>query len=462
MERTEITHFLQKSQTVKQSVNLPGQTVFPGISIDTRTLLKGEVYIAIRGERFDGHDFIPEAIKKGAVGIVYSDTAVTQNLSPDVFGLQVSDTLQFLMEFAGWYRSHYDLSVFALTGSTGKTTTKEMLAGILNRGFITLKTKKNLNNFIGVSLTLLELEKSTEMAVIELGTNHPGEIAILTQIVRPTHAAITNIGSGHIGFFGSQEAIFQEKTSLFENMSEGGNIYLNMEDPFLSCYTNNILRIHTYGLSSSYNFWACYLGMDQRGHIRFTINDGPEIMLQIPGKHQLMNGLLAGTVALDLGISYAEVKAGLESVLAPDKRMEIFDMKGIKVINDAYNSNPESLKAAIDFVIDLPVQTGCRKVLVLGDMLELGDQSEAAHLQIGEYLEDKPVDVVFCYGPYASLIVDILNSKKESSTMKEAFDSHKLLAEALGDVLHKGDILLLKGSRGMTLEKILEYLDGSD
>ena len=462
MERTEIKQFIQKSQTVKQSVYLQDTAAFQGISIDTRTLHKGDVYVAIQGERFDGHDFIPEAIKKGAAGIVFSDTSVAQNLSYDIFGLRVSDTLDFLMEFAGWYRSQFNLPVFALTGSTGKTTTKEMLAGILNRKFQTLKTQKNLNNFIGVSLTLLELAKSTEMAVIELGTNHPGEIATLTQIVRPTHAAITNIGSGHIGFFGTREAIYQEKSALFENLSEGGNIYLNMEDPFLSHYTNDILRIHTYGLSSSYNFWACYLGMDKRGHIRFTINDGPEITLHIPGKHQLMNGLLAGTVALGLGISNEEVKAGLESVEAPDKRMEIFDLKGTMVINDAYNSNPESLKAAIDFTVDLPIQSGCRKVMVLGDMLELGDQSETAHRKIGEYLQDKPVDVVFCYGPFASIIVDVLDSLEASSIMKESFDSHKQLAEALKDVLHKGDILLLKGSRGMALEKILEYLDGSN
>jgi len=275
----------------------------------------------------------------------------------------------------------------------------------------------------------------------------------------PVVQTVCYSGSGHIGFFGTRQAIYQEKSDLFNNLPAGSRIYLNMEDQFLSHYTSDILRIHTYGLSSSYNFWACYMGMDQRGHLRFTINDGPEIILRIPGKHQLMNGLLAGAVALDMGISPEEVKQGLESVEAPDKRMETFSMKGVTVINDAYNSNPESLRAAIDFVIDLPVQTGSRKIMVLGDMLELGDQSEAAHREIGEYLQQQKVDVVFCYGEYASIIVEVLDQQDDPSLIRESFKSHQKLAQVLKSLLRQGDILLLKGSRGMALEKVLEYLD---
>ncbi|NOQ96740.1 MAG: hypothetical protein GQ561_01115, partial [Calditrichae bacterium] len=211
MEQINIKIFLRQSAVIQKYSKLPDDYYMPGISIDTRTLRKGETYIALHGDRFDGHEFIPDAIRKGASAVVFDQAHCGDLLPGEVVAFQVRDTLQFLMEFAGWYRSNFEITVFALTGSTGKTTTKEMLAAILSMENETLKTQKNQNNFIGVSLTLLAFQKTTEVAVIELGTNHPGEISALTQIVQPTHAAITNIGSGHIGFFGSKEAIFQEK-----------------------------------------------------------------------------------------------------------------------------------------------------------------------------------------------------------------------------------------------------------
>lgn len=459
MEQINIKNFLQQSAVIQKFSELPDDYYMPGISIDTRTLRKGETYIALRGDRFDGHEFIPDAIRNGASAVVFDQAHCGDLLPGEVVAFQVRDTLQFLMEFAGWYRSNFEITVFALTGSTGKTTTKEMLAAILSMESETLKTQKNQNNFIGVSLTLLAFQKTTEVAVIELGTNHPGEISALTQIVQPTHAAITNIGSGHIGFFGSKEAIFQEKTALFDGLQEDKTIYLNMEDPYLSSYTNNKLKIRTYGLRSSSKYRASESGMDDRGHIRFKINDGPEIQLSIPGKHQLMNGVLAASVALDLDVSMSNVKRGLESVNALDKRMELSDRDGITIVNDAYNSNPESLKAAIDFVCDLPLRSGNKKILVLGDMLELGDQSENEHRKMGEYLRNKNIDVVFCYGSFSNLILEGLDNTHPGSTVKEIFNTHENLARALTDLLQEGDVLLLKGSRGMQLEKVLEYLD---
>jgi len=458
MEHIHIKNFLQQSGTVQKHSVLPDDYCMPAISIDTRTLRKGETYIALRGDRFNGHDFIPDAITKGASAIVYDQAYYGETLSEEVAGFQVRDTLKFLMEYAGWYRSNFKVAVFALTGSTGKTTTKEMLAAVLRIKNQILKTQKNQNNFIGVSLTLLEFKKTTEIAIIELGTNHPGEISALTQIVQPTHAAITNIGSGHIGFFGSKEAIYREKIALFDGLSKDKTIYLNLEDPYLSSYTNNTLKIQTYGLRSSCNYRATYSGMDERGHIRFHINAGPEIKLSIPGKHQLMNAVLAASVALNLGASISDVKRGLESVKAQDKRMELTDRDGVIIVNDAYNSNPESLKAAIDFVDEIPIKSGNKKILVLGDMLELGDQSEAEHRKIGEYLGNRNINVVFCYGSFSNLILEGLNNTASGSIVKELFNTHESLARALKDLIQEGDLILLKGSRGMQMEKVLKYL----
>jgi UDP-N-acetylmuramoyl-tripeptide--D-alanyl-D-alanine ligase len=459
MEPFKIKQFLQQSTTVQKSSGLPEDYQMPDISIDTRSLRKGDAYIALRGDRFDGHDFIPDAIQKGASTVVYDQAQFVDKLSGDVVALQVSDTLQFLMEFSGWYRSQFQSTVFALTGSTGKTTTKEMLAAILSLEKVTLKTPKNQNNFIGVPLTLFEFQKMTEVAVIELGTNHPGEISALTQIVQPTHAAITNIGSGHIGFFGSKKAIYKEKTALFDGLRKDSTIYLNVEDPYLSSYVNSTLKIQTYGLRNSSIYRASDMGMDERGHIRFNINDGPGIQLSIPGKHQLMNGVLAASVALDLGISMSNVKKGLEAVEAQEKRMELSNWEGITLVNDAYNSNPESLKAAIDFVCDLPLRAGNKKIVVLGDMLELGEKSEIEHRIIGEYLQNKNINVVFCYGLFSNLILEGLDNNHPSSMIKGIFDTHENLARTLKDLLQEGDILLLKGSRGMQMEKILDYLE---
>lgn len=459
MEKIQIKNFIEQSRTIQDFSGLTEDYCMPAISIDTRTLRRGETYLALRGDRFDGHDFIPQAIQKGASAVVYDQTDLYDQITGEVVAFQVRDTLQFLMEFAGWYRSNFQATVFALTGSTGKTTTKEMLAAILSLEKETLKTSKNQNNFIGVSLTLLELQKTTEIAVIELGTNHPGEISTLTQMVQPSSAAITNIGSGHIGFFGSKEAIYREKTALFNGLQKERTIYLNLEDPYLSQYTSSILKIKTYGLRSSSIYRASESGMDERGHIRFNINDGPDIRLSLPGKHQLMNGLLAAAVALDMGVSMSNVRRGLETVEVQDKRMEITRWDGITIVNDAYNSNPESLKAAIDFICDFPRNSGNKKILVLGDMLELGDQSESAHRKIGEYLQNKGIDVVFCYGPISNLILEGLGSIHNSSMTKESFNTHENLARALKEILQEGDVLLLKGSRGMQLEKVLEYLD---
>ncbi len=453
-----LQEFLQRYGALVRTENLPDGLTIGGVSIDSRTIGTGELFVAIRGERFDGHQFVAAARQAGAVAVVADESGAEVLAENNLPLVVVRDTLSFLMDFAGWYRSRFRIPIIGLTGSTGKTTVKEMLAAVLGRKFRVMKTLENMNNFIGVSLTLFRLDRETDVAVVELGTNHPGEIARLTRMVQPTHAAITNIGSGHIGYFGSKKAIFEEKRALLDGVNSEGTIYLNKEDRFLRGYHSEKARIKTFGLQKDADYRADFLGTDDLGRVRFRVNGGPDIRLQVPGRHHLLNALLAAAVGLDMGIPAEEVKTGLEAVAPVRQRMEMFTERGVLFINDAYNANPESMQAAIDFLCDLPVEEGRQKFLVVGDMLELGEQSEAAHRRIGEYLADRPIQYVFCLGEFGRFIYQSLKESKKTQVQVQWFPSHREAAAALEKQMRSGDVVLLKGSRGMAMENVLIHL----
>jgi UDP-N-acetylmuramoyl-tripeptide--D-alanyl-D-alanine ligase len=458
MERMPIKSFLDTCVSVRKTENIPEDFLLEGVSIDSRTIQPGEMFIAICGENFDGHRFVKEAINKGAVAVVIQGSSEEHISDVDIGKIWVEDTIFFLMELAGWYRSQFDIPIIGLTGSTGKTTTKEMLSAILEIDANVVKTQRNMNNFIGVSLTLFQITRKTQKAIIELGTNHPGEMARLALISQPTHAAITNIGHGHIGFFGSMEKIYEEKCDLFKLMKGGGTAFLNMEDQFLSNFNKSDIHLIKYGTDPKYDYCGKLSGSDDWGRIKFSVNNGPEIQLQIPGRQQFYNGLLAASISLEMGVNMEKIRLGLSTVNSPDKRMEMFQYGGILFINDAYNSNPESLKAAIDFLYDLPKGTAAKKFLVVGDMLELGNQSEYEHRMIGEYLSRKSFDFVFCLGEQSKHILEGLEQGVTSRIEKGWFQNHKDLADAIKQYLGAGDIILVKGSRGMTMENVLYYL----
>lgn len=459
IEPMMLKKFLGESRTIQATSNISEEFIVTGISTDTRSLQKGEVFIALQGEHFDGHDFLKTAIERGAAALVISQAHRLTAGMDTLPILRVTDTLAFLMEYASWYRSQFSVQIIALTGSTGKTTCKEILASVLSRKYRIIKTPLNLNNFIGVSLSLLQLQKNVEVGIIEMGTNHPGEIATLTGMVRPTQAAITNIGSGHIGFFGSRQAIFQEKKTLLDGVTSGGKIYLNLEDEFLKNYKRPDVAIITYGLRENCTYQATLVRIDQWGHVYFSINHGPEIRVSLLGRHQLLNALLAGSVGMELGVPVTEIKEALETAISTDKRMEVQNRQGVTIINDAYNANPESLRAAIDFLESYSVTKNSRKFLVVGDMLELGEFSTDEHRRIGHYLQDKKIDFVFCLGPFSRLIVEELQKEKNHSIHSEIFTSHQDLARELNQRVRENDIVLIKGSRGMSMEKVLDYLD---
>jgi UDP-N-acetylmuramoyl-tripeptide--D-alanyl-D-alanine ligase len=458
MDNSDIKTFLKSARTVVQMDQFDEDLPFEGISIDSRTIKEKEWFVAICGEKFDGHQFVRDAVQKGAYQVFMSSKCKEQYTDISIPTTWVTDTTDFLMEFAGWFRSNFDIPVVGITGSNGKTTTKDFLSIILNTQYVVTKTERNMNNFIGVSLTLFNLHKSSDIAVVELGTNHPGEIARLTEIVNPTHAAITNIGSGHIGYFGSQQSIYNEKISMFDGLNSQAVIYLNMDDPFLRSYNREDILIRRFGLKEGQDFRARHIAMDKWGRVKFQFNNGPKIQLRLPGEHQLMNALLAASIATDLGISLNNIKKGLESFVDSDKRMQLFEYKGVTFINDAYNSNPQSLKAAIDYLNNLPGEAHSRKYLIIGDMLELGSESETEHGKIADYIRDMSFDFIYCLGEYTTMICQSIQ-KSQNSNKCSHFKEHKSIASHLQKRLQKGDIVLLKGSRGMEMEKVLEHLN---
>ncbi|GAB4334867.1 MAG: UDP-N-acetylmuramoyl-tripeptide--D-alanyl-D-alanine ligase [Calditrichia bacterium] len=454
-EELNIGLYLQQAKTDVRTEGGAENRVAVGVTTDSRQLLAGELFVAIKGERFDGHDFVEDSLRRGAVAAVVAESEYRRFSGKNLPLLVCSNPGDLLMDLAGWYRSRFNIPVIGLTGSAGKTTVKEMLSHLLRQKWTVVSTRANHNNFIGVPQTLFSLNGETEMAVVEMGTNHPGEIARLAEIVKPTHAVITNIGSGHIGYFGSREAIYREKSALFEQVAENGTIVLNMDDEFLRSYSRPAAKIVPLRSGEEYRL----LALREDGCAEIEIKGVGRIKLQVPGRHQAVNAALAALLALQLGLPPELVKVGLTSFQSPDKRMQLLEKAGIKIINDAYNANPESMKAALLFLNELPLTAGKKRYAALGDMLELGEFSRQLHREVGAFLSTLNIDEVLLLGPEMKVVAE----KFSGSDMKIGhFQSHQALGEYLGGIIKPGDALLLKGSRGMAMEKILNFLPGEN
>ena len=434
---------------------------YRNISIDTRTLKPDELYISIRGENHDGHSFAEQALNKGASAVVVekewyeSDKIILQLAGKPV--IVVQDTLDFLQRLGAWHRRRFSFPVIVVTGSNGKTTTREMIAAILSAKFNVFRSEGNKNNHIGLPLMLLKMTENDEIAVLEIGTNHPGEIAHLSNLAQPTSALITNIGKGHLGFFGTLEEVYREKTALFDAASPESPVFINMEDPFLRQYpTAGRISISS-GFSESFDVWGDYLSIDKLGCVKFRLNGAVDIQLHIPGEHNFINALLAAAIGLYYRVSEASIKNALEQFAPASQRMEMLEKEGVLWINDAYNANPNSMCAAVDHLSRLSRATG-KRILVLGDMLELGDFAESEHFDLGTYIAAKPIDMVFLYGPESKAVRNGIQSIENTKVQAFWYDSHKKIAEHLRQALKKNDAVLLKGSRGMKMETVLEQL----
>ncbi len=420
----------------------------PEVSTDSRTLAAGQVFWVLKGERFDGHDFVPVAAQKGALCAVVERRI--ENLA-DFPQVVVPDALKALQQLAALKRSRFKGVVLGLTGSNGKTTTKEMIAHILSQKYQVHKTRGNLNNHIGCPLTLLQLRSEHRFAVVEMGTNHPGEIAALAEIVKPDAALITNIGPAHIEFFKTLEAVAKEKLSLFEALGSGQTAFVNVDDPFLRAWQKSGVERLTFGFDFPAKVRGEQIEISEAGFPRFYLNGKTLVQLSVPGVHNARNALSAAAVALHFGFSEDEIAAALQDYTAFDKRMQVIEINGLRVINDAYNANPQSFKAAFETLSRMARPAGL--FLVMGDMFELGESAGEWHKQILEQaLQLNPTAVLLMGAAFEKAANQVGDSRVQ------VFKSHRVLGETLKKSAQPGALIFVKGSRGMEMEKILEFI----
>ncbi|MBQ6235714.1 MAG: UDP-N-acetylmuramoyl-tripeptide--D-alanyl-D-alanine ligase [Clostridia bacterium] len=414
-----------------------GDPVVDGLTIDTRTLLPGMAYVAIRGGTFDGHRFIPDAMEKGAV-LSISDTDVPY---PHI---RVKNTVLAYQNIAKMHRERFDLPVVCITGSVGKTTTKEMVKAVLETTLRTHATVGNLNNQTGVPTTVLQISDADEVSVMELGTNHFGEIDAIARVAEPSICLFTNIGEAHIEFFGSREGIFRGKTEMLKHMRPGGTVIANGDDDYLRTIPNAI----TYGLSEGVDVRAVDLLEDGLSGVSFTaelFGKRLPVRLSVAGKHMVLNALAALTAAHLLHVPDSAALAALAAFQPGAGRSDIIRTERFTIIDGSYNCNPTSMEAALDV---LKTAAG-RKVCIFGDMLELGENASAFHARIGAYAKQCGVDRMLTVGALA---------KNAAFDEADAYDSVDALLYALPSLLCDGDTILVKASFGMHLKSVVDAI----
>ncbi len=431
-----------------------------GISIDSRNIKEGELFIAIRGDRFDGHDFVPEAMKKGAWGALVERSALEaryERIGGFKNILPVEDTIFALQEMSHMHRKKFPIPVVGITGSNGKTTTKEMLACILKRKGPVLKNEGNLNNHIGVPLTLLKLDARHKSAAVEMGMSGPGEIDTLARLVSPDVGVITNIGPAHLEFLGAMDTVAAAKAELLDNLRADGIAVLNTDDQYFDTLKRKYGgRVLSFGIDGKADVRANDIKQG-RDFTDFTLSsDGSKakVRLRAVGRHNIYNALAAAAAAVAVGLPLDAVKYGLDDFVPVAMRSELKVVNGRTVLADCYNANPGSMKAALETLVSL--KSGKMAVAVLGDMLELGASGEEAHREIGRIAARLGIDALITLGALAKRI---LEGAAEAGMRKErlfAAETHADAAALLKQHSKNGDAVLIKGSRGMKMEKILE------
>lgn len=437
------------------------ETCFAGVSIDSRSVAADELFWGIKGDRFDGNDFRDDAFSKGVTGFVTDNGYVPDGKRDDLTLIKVPSSLKALQELAAYNRKKHTVPLVAVTGSNGKTTTKEIIASILKQRFEVLKNEGNLNNQIGVPLTLLKLHGDHEVAVVELGMNRPGEIRDLTKIACPDIGVITCIGEAHLEGLGSLENIKRAKGELIEVMEEEKTIVLNADDPALMELKEFVKgELITFGINESADVRASDIEVEWGKGTLFILSGGDEslpVLLPLYGEHQLYNALAAAAVAMSLGFKLQEIREGLEAYEAYYGRMEILTEAGVHLINDSYNANPSSLRFAIKTMADL---ANGRKVAVLGDMFELGERAEELHVEAGRFIASIGVDIIVTVGPLAEKIGEGAVSGGIDPKAVLSFSERRQAIDYLKGELVGGDWVLVKGSRGMAMEEISSELLG--
>jgi len=431
-----------------------GPETFSGVTTDSRKVRPGELFFALRGDNYDGHGFVDEALAKGAAAAVVEKASRKSDSSKPL--IVVESTLKALGDLASaWRMSFPSLRLAAITGSNGKTTTKEMSAAIVSLKFHTHKNTGNFNNLIGLPLTLLELNSNYERAVVELGMNDFGEIKRLSEISRPDVGAITNIGRAHLEKLGGLDGVARAKGELVESFGPDNIFVVNLDDPRVeSIASKTSCKKLTYGIKNeSASLRAKDIVQEGLTGIRFVMSFmGKEMPLRINGigLHNVMNALSAAGIAYSLGCGPDEIRAGLEGFKPGKMRLEVLrSPAGFGIINDTYNANPDSIRSAVNELVAL--KGSGRSIAVIGDMLELGEASGPEHRALGEYISGAGVDVVVAYGNFGGDVIEGAGKGVHAKTHGEA-------ARAVAEAAREGDMVLVKGSRGMRMEEVTKLL----
>lgn len=436
------------------SFGYPADIEISDISTDTRTIRENSLFIALKGERFDGHDFAAKAMELGAAAVV------TERNVEGAKCLIVDSTAQALLDIAGYYRDKFDIPVVGVTGSVGKTTTKDMIALVVSQKYNTLKTQGNLNNEIGMPKTLFELDNSHTAAVIEMGMSHKGEISRMSMCCKPDICVITNIGVSHIEYLGSQENILKAKMEILDGSKYGAPLILCKDDKLLAkaeIYSDRKVYYYSIGKKDcdvyASNIKTCENGVD------FTVNyKGGKIPARINclGEHNVKNALAAFCVGLELEISPEDIVRGIGLFKPEGMRQNVRTENGITYILDCYNAAPDSMKA--NLAVLAQVECTGKRYCVLGDMLELGKDSAKYHKTVGEYVPLSAADELLCFGENSVCYIDGAKEKGFDAEKARHFDSREALADYLKGKVTKGDAVLFKGSRGMKLEEVFNII----
>ncbi len=437
------------AMAVGGSVN--GDTQINSICIDSRKVQMGCLFIAIKGDNFDGHDFINSAIENGAHAILsHKDTEC------DVPVIRVDDTSKALLALSGYYRSRFNIPVVALTGSVGKTTTKEMISEVMSTKFKTLKTQGNLNNEIGLPMTLFGLDRSYQSAVIEMGMNHSKEISRLAKATRPTMGVITNIGVSHIENLGLRENILKAKLEMLDGLKWGSKLILNGDNDLLSQVKNDFYDIIFFGIKNEKCSVSAFDIKTLDECTEFTVlysGETQKVILPTIGVHNVYNALAAITVGIEHNISLNDCAKALEDYKPSGMRQRVKKVANITFIEDCYNSSPDSVKASLRTLKEMGEG---RKIAVLGDMLELGEISSRAHYESGIRAVQNEIDILLTFGEMSKETIKA--AKENGINFAYSFEDKQELTKKLEGLLKDGDTVLFKASRGMLLEEVIEAL----
>jgi len=442
------------AEFVSASGSYDGNVIAQRYSIDSRTIQPGDLFFAVKGERLDGHDFVEQAFSKGAVAAVVRKDQLGKYLVNTPL-LQVDDTLVALQTLAAAVRRLWGKSLIGVTGSTGKTTTKEAIAHVLSSRFRVLKSEGNFNNHFGLPLTLLRLEPEHDAAVIEMGMSHLGEIAALAKIAQPEIGVVTNVAPVHLEFFESIGEIARAKYELIDSLPAGGIALLNADDEYVSQFGRDFHgKVVLYGLRTQADVRAENAKHHGAEGSTFDVVVGgcrEKASLPLVGAHNIYNALAAVAVGIERGLTLSEALGALATLAPADKRGEVVKLGNITIINDCYNSNPKALDAMVDALAAMPAK---RRIVVAGEMLELGAAGEEMHRSSGRHMAERKIDVLVGVRGLAQSMVD---SARESGMRAEFLATPQEAGEWLARETREGDVVLLKASRGVKLEQALEY-----